>query len=831
MNKNKLVLAAALAGNVFAPAVPVLAAEDNSETMLVEVNREFLVVDSKIKGYNDLDKPTFTFTYYPDNNYENPKQGFKDQATAEKYTLKLYQTMMANQKPWGGELEVADLVNEMLDDPDVYVELKKGADGQVDVGEVSDFIFTLVYLIPFYFTPSNEDRFWEDVVSKGGSFGGTIVEQNGKIRMKSATWKYDTPEEVNKHSTSTTDRNGQPKTETPSVHSLEPGQQEAVDKAIQELIDGANMNWSDAQKAWYVASSILEGQHYDELDYRADGTTDRGVDNPGHNTAYGALVEKRSRCNGFAQSIAATLRKMGVPAYTVYGDRFYNGPRNIVGASSGVNHAWNVVLIDGQWVLLDITDYTEYHDKNGNLIPVDMEGFRNNSFLKGKDSEQFKEYKSTFYPDLPIPSQYEYTENYELTTKETDDNWKDYPDNYNDGDNEEGDMSTTGEDTPTDGSTDGGTDDGNGENPDPDNGSADDGSDETTDPDNGDTDDGSGDDAPVDSETEDETTTDDDTALDELKQTAKEEVDKLENLDDETKDDYKKQIDDAISKPEIDDVIKAANEENGTPIEEEDGSDDSNDDTNGGETDGSTDEDPSDDTTDENTDGGEEDNTPQPPVPGPTDGEDDNGSDEEETPDEDPLADLKTEYIDKIKALPTLDGGQKQGYIDRIDGATSQKEILDIFEEAMENSEQGSAPIDDGEEDNTPQPQPSGDDDNSESQDGSDDNSEQEDSDDDKDEDNSDENEGTEDSNEDDQDDNNQGGSSVVVHGNNGQGTSGGSNVTTPGNSTVVNPYKRVQTADASSSIDIMNAIAGLSMGTLTGMGYAISNRRKNKKK
>ena len=796
MNKNKLVLAAALAGNVFAPAIPVLAAEDNGETMLVEVNKEFLVVDSKIKGYNDLDKPTFTFTYYPDDNYENPKQGFKDQATAEKYTLKLYQAMMANQKPWGGELEVANLVNEMLDDPDVYIELKKGADGQVDVGEVSDFIFTLVYLIPFYFTPSNEDRFWEDVVSKGGRFRATMVEQNGKIRMSSATWKYDTPEEVNKSSTSTVDKNGQPKTETPSVHSLEPGQQAAVDNAIQELINGANMNWSDAQKAWYVASSILEGQHYDELDYRADGTTDRGVDNPGHNTAYGALVEKRSRCNGFAQAIAATLRKMGVPCYSVYGDRFYNGPRNIVGASSGVNHAWNVVLIDGQWVLLDITDYTEYHDKNGNLTPVDMEGFKANSFLKGKESEQFRDYKSTFYPDLPIPAQYEYTGSYELTTKETDDNWKDYPADYNDKDNEEGDMSTTGEDAPTDGST----DDGTGENPDPDNGG-------------------------TDGEKEEETTTDDDTALDELKQTAKEEIDKLKNLDDETKDDYKKQIDDAISKPEIDDVIKAANEENGTPIEKEGSTDDSTDDETEGETDGSTDDDTEDGT----------DNNPEPPTPGPTDGEDDgSGADEEETTDEDPLADLKAEYIDKIKALPTLDGGQKQGYIDRIDGATSQKEILDIFEEAVDNSEQGSAPIEDGEDDNTPQPHPSDDDDDSESQGGSSDNSKQEeteDSDDDKDEgeDNSDENEENEDSNEDNQDDNNQGGSSVVVHGNNGQGTTpnGGSSVVTG----VENPYKRVQTADASSSVDIMDAIAGLSMSTLTGIGYAISNKRRNKNK
>ncbi len=61
-----------------------------------------------------------------------------------------------------------------------------------------------------------------------------------------------------------------------------------------------------------------------------------------HN-AYGALVEGKAVCEGYAEALQCLLQRVGIQSIQVYGE------------SRGENHAWNMVRIDGEYYLVDLT--------------------------------------------------------------------------------------------------------------------------------------------------------------------------------------------------------------------------------------------------------------------------------------------------------------------------------------------------------------------------------------------------------------------------------------------------------------------------------------------
>lgn len=61
-----------------------------------------------------------------------------------------------------------------------------------------------------------------------------------------------------------------------------------------------------------------------------------------HN-AYGALVEGKAVCEGYAEALQCLLQRVGMQSIQVYG------------ASRGENHAWNMVRVDGKYYLTDLT--------------------------------------------------------------------------------------------------------------------------------------------------------------------------------------------------------------------------------------------------------------------------------------------------------------------------------------------------------------------------------------------------------------------------------------------------------------------------------------------
>ena len=74
-----------------------------------------------------------------------------------------------------------------------------------------------------------------------------------------------------------------------------------------------------------------------------DGEAAGSAENPEPFTAYGALVEGKAVCQGYALAMKLLLCYAGIES-TV-----------ISGASQGVAHAWNAVLLDEEWYYLDAT--------------------------------------------------------------------------------------------------------------------------------------------------------------------------------------------------------------------------------------------------------------------------------------------------------------------------------------------------------------------------------------------------------------------------------------------------------------------------------------------
>ena len=90
---------------------------------------------------------------------------------------------------------------------------------------------------------------------------------------------------------------------------------------------------SDLEKAVYVHDWLVQNLAYD-TEYVEDGLIDD------HN-ARNALVDGSTVCEGYAKVYALALNRLDIPAVLV--------------TSSTLNHAWNMVELDGQWYQVDCT--------------------------------------------------------------------------------------------------------------------------------------------------------------------------------------------------------------------------------------------------------------------------------------------------------------------------------------------------------------------------------------------------------------------------------------------------------------------------------------------
>lgn len=113
-------------------------------------------------------------------------------------------------------------------------------------------------------------------------------------------------------------------------------QQEELEQAAEQALDWVDSSMSEMEKALAIHDYLVLNCEYDEQ-RRQNGTL------PAYShSAYGALVSKFAVCDGYSHAFSYILEdKLGIPCELV--------------TSDSMNHAWNMVSIDGNWYHVDVT--------------------------------------------------------------------------------------------------------------------------------------------------------------------------------------------------------------------------------------------------------------------------------------------------------------------------------------------------------------------------------------------------------------------------------------------------------------------------------------------
>lgn len=135
----------------------------------------------------------------------------------------------------------------------------------------------------------------------------------------------------------------------------------AFDSAVSECFGENIANLSEFEKVLLAHDYLCEVCHYDQV--AGWEGTEFESQFPGPEPAYvycpwGVFTEHRAVCQGIALSMGALMD--------------YAGVENVLVTSANVNHAWNIVKIDGVWYQIDATwddpVYNETGDFAGNLV-------------------------------------------------------------------------------------------------------------------------------------------------------------------------------------------------------------------------------------------------------------------------------------------------------------------------------------------------------------------------------------------------------------------------------------------------------------------------------
>ena len=118
--------------------------------------------------------------------------------------------------------------------------------------------------------------------------------------------------------------------------------QAAFDAAVEQILSGLDSSMTEFEKELYL-HDVLAGM-----------VTYEFTDNA-HN-AYGALVEGKAVCEGYAEALQYLLQRAGIQSFIATGSSINPG------TGVGEAHAWNYVRIDGQYYHVDLTwnDQDEY---------------------------------------------------------------------------------------------------------------------------------------------------------------------------------------------------------------------------------------------------------------------------------------------------------------------------------------------------------------------------------------------------------------------------------------------------------------------------------------
>lgn len=112
-------------------------------------------------------------------------------------------------------------------------------------------------------------------------------------------------------------------------------QKENLKREINQALSWVDNSMTDVEKALAVHDYLVLDCEYDYDSYQSGAVPEVS------HSAYGALVEKKAVCDGYAKAYACILEELGISSKIV--------------SSDAMSHAWNLVSIGGAWYHVDAT--------------------------------------------------------------------------------------------------------------------------------------------------------------------------------------------------------------------------------------------------------------------------------------------------------------------------------------------------------------------------------------------------------------------------------------------------------------------------------------------
>ena len=153
---------------------------------------------------------------------------------------------------------------------------------------------------------------------------------------------------------------------------------DAFNNKVQEIVAGAKAAGGTFEQILYVHNYLCENNMYDKGLYESGA-----YDNP-IRTAYGALMEGKTICSGYAMAFSLLMRELG----------YMNGVEfnNYGQISIFEGHVWNYVELDGEYYYFDVT----WDDRGQENFPFVYEYF-------GITADELKETNRLKKADAPVP--------------------------------------------------------------------------------------------------------------------------------------------------------------------------------------------------------------------------------------------------------------------------------------------------------------------------------------------------------------------------------------------------------------------------------------------
>lgn len=122
--------------------------------------------------------------------------------------------------------------------------------------------------------------------------------------------------------------------------------QRELESAVQRVLANAPGGGTDYEKELYLHDWLIQNCAYDDEAVELHKSDQVRAN---EQNAYGALIEGRAVCEGYARAFQLLCSRLGVTCWVIQGQAV---DFNVKG---NVNHIWNCVQLDGSWYHVDVT--------------------------------------------------------------------------------------------------------------------------------------------------------------------------------------------------------------------------------------------------------------------------------------------------------------------------------------------------------------------------------------------------------------------------------------------------------------------------------------------